>query len=135
MKNLYSIFHIPYQASVLDICKSYQKLCVNHPKFIFYYTKVFKILALPTYKALYDAIYFNIDLRFTIHLNNEYLNEEEEYELASIISWIEDFREYVYDTKYFCDDLRYLEILENWYDEVETILFQLKNRIETFYLN
>lgn len=135
IKNFYSVFQINNGASLLDISKAYQRLCILNPSKIFFYTKIFKILSFPHYKIIYDSMLFQVDFRILFYLESWILNEEEEYELAQVISWLEDFREYVYDSKYFMKNESYFALLENWYNELETILFHLKNSIQTFYLN
>ena len=135
MKDFYAVFNISYQASIVDICQAYQNRCMANPAMVFYYTYIFKILAVKKYKLVYDAMLWQTDIRLLFQLENFDLNEEEEYELANIIFWIEDFREYFYDTKYFTSDFHYRQQLEKWYDELESILGHLKSSIQTFYLS
>ena len=132
MKNLYQVFNIPVNASLLEIRKSYQYLCVLNPSYIFYYTKILKILSYSPYRLCYDAALLNCDIRILYQYISS-LEEEEEYTLALFISWIEDFRDFVYDLRY--DYKKWQDKLDEWYDEVEVILVHLKERIETFYLS
>ncbi|CDF12084.1 unknown [Mycoplasma sp. CAG:776] len=135
MKNIYSIFKINLSSSLVDICLAYQKLCFKNPPYIFYYTKLFKILINDNYRAIYNAMFTCSDMRFWITFPFWQLEEEDEYVLANIIHWLEDFREFVYDTKFGSNNINYSVILENWYDEMEEILFILKGKIKSFYLS
>ena len=134
MKNIYSVFNLQANASILDICRSYQKKCMLNPNNIFYYTKILEILSSYSKRLIYDAMLFQVDIFLLTNCYHYELREEEEYELAHMISWIEDFREYVYDLKFLVDDIQTLALLESWYDQVENILFELKGAIKSFYL-
>lgn len=134
MKNLYSIFNLNYDASLLDVCKAYQKKCMEMPSFIFYYTKILKIFINLFYKLFYDSLLFQVDIRLLM-LFPKSLNEDDEYELAMIIFYMESLKDYIYDSKYFSSNKRYLLLLENWYDELENILISLKGYIQNFYLS
>lgn len=134
MKNLYTIFKIPYEANLLDIAKAYQTNCLNNPSLIFYYTKIFKILVCPPYKLIYDSMLFHTDIHNLYYLDSS-LTEDEEYELGFIINWIEDFRDLVYDAKFLVNNSNHLAVLETWYDQIESILFDLRGAIRSFYLN
>lgn len=133
MKDLYSIFDIPYHASLLDIAKAYQNKCRKNPASVFYYTKIFKILVYTPYKLIYDSMLFHIDVRTLFYFQSS-LTEEKEYELAMVISWIDDFKDFVYDSKYYCDNYVYLELLDDWFNELVYILDRLKEHIQGFYL-
>lgn len=135
MKNIYSIFKINLSSSLIDICLSYQKLCFQNPQYIFYYTKLFKILINDNYRAIYNAMFTHSDMRFWMNFPFLQLEEEDEYVLANIIHWLEDLREFVYDTKFCANNLNYSLTLENWYNEMEEILFVLRGKIKSFYLN
>ena len=134
MKNIYSILSLDANASILDICRSYQKKCMLNPNNIFYYTQILEILGSYSKRLIYDAMLFQVDIFLLANCYHYELQEEEEYELAHIISWIEDFREYVYDLKFLVTDAQYLILMESWYDQMENILFELKCAIKSFYL-
>lgn len=134
MKNIYSIFGLHANASILDVCKSYQKKCLFNPNKVFYYSKILEILVSYPKRLIYDALLFQVDILVLADYYHFDLSEEEEYELANIISWIEDFREYVYDSKFLITNEQYLALLESWYDKMEQILFELKSAIQSFYL-
>ncbi len=134
MKDFYTIFNINYRSSLVSICYAYQKKCLENPSLIFFYTKILKVLTNPQYKIWYDSMLLQIDFRFFLYQPTFTLDEDDEYELALIISWMEDFREYVYDTKYIIQDSYYLTCLEEWYNELENILFYLKSCIQNFTL-
>ena len=51
-----------------------------------------------------------------------------------IISWMEDFRDFVYDAKFFFTNPLYLNYLEAWYNQMESILMHLKSLVKTFHL-
>ena len=135
MKNLYQELHINIQASLLQICQAYQTLCTKNPQKIFYYTKILNILPNQKYKLIYDAMLTGRDIRLVYYYSSLFILEEEEFVLAEVITWIEQLREFVYDTKFFTYHSLYLEKLEEWYDELESILENLKSHIKSFYLN
>ena len=134
MKDLYAIFNIPYNASLLEITKAYLNLCLKEPTSIFYYTKIFKILACPFYKMIYDSLFWQIDVRFIFFLYRP-LNGEEEHELAQVILLVDYFKDLVYDSKFFYQHPEYLKRLDDWYNELVYILDYLKEEIQSFYLN
>lgn len=134
MKDLYGVFNIPYHVSLLDIVKAYLNKCTSSPSAIFYYTKILKILTYTPYKVIYDSLLFQVDIRILSYFPNT-ITEEEEYELAMIIFYIENLKDYVYDSKFIFNDDKYLQQLENWYNELENILEYLKQHIQSFYLS
>ena len=135
MKNLYQELHIDVHASLLQICQSYQTLCTKNPQKIFYYTKILNILTNQKYKLIYDAMLTGMDIRLVYYYSSSVILEEDEFMLAQVISWIEQLREFVYDTKFFTYHSLYLKKLEGWYDELESILENLKSHIKSFYLS
>lgn len=134
MKNLYDVFNISYTNNLVAICQAYQKKCSFEPQNIFYYTKVLQILTTSPFKMIYDASLLRIDIRFFTNYDLV-VNEEEEYELANIINWIENLRDAVYDTKYKTNNHDYTSNLEIWYNDLETILLELRHYIKSFYLS
>ena len=105
MKNLYQELHINIQASLLQICQAYQTLCTKNPQKIFYYTKILNILTNQKYKLIYDAMLTGMDIRLVYYYSSLFILEEEEFVLAEVITWIEQLREFVYDTKFFTQEL------------------------------
>lgn len=134
MKNVYYDFNIKPTASLLEICRSYQSLCIKYPKNIFYYTKILRVLANSDVRSIYNTILTQVDLRFWLSFFSLSLSEEEEYLLANFIYWLEDFREFVYDSKFYSNNKRDFLTLDKWYDEMEDILVKLKEKINSFYL-
>ena len=134
MKDLYAVFHVPYKASLLEITKAYFNQCLKNPSSCFYYTKIFKILACTPYKMMYDSLFFQIDIR-TMTFFQVSLSEEEEYELAHVIALLEYFMDLVYDSKYFYQHSNYLNELDSWYNELVSIIDDLKRQIKSFYLS
>ena len=136
MKNIYSVFDLDVKASLLDICLNYQKKCMEKPGYIFYYTNLLDILTNYPKKLVYDAMLLQTDLFILDQAYQIYyfLDEEQEYDLAIIISWMEDFRDFVYDAKFFFTNPLYLNYLEAWYNQMESILMHLKSLVKTFHL-
>jgi len=134
--NLYQILNISNQSNILEICNSYQKQCIENPKNTFICTIALSILCNKSKRFLYDSSYYKINLE-TLS-NNYYIYENyyniDEYELIPFIEWIENFKDFFYDSKYYYDNSTYHELIEKWYDTIEIVIETLKNYIKNFYL-
>lgn len=85
---------------------------------------------------MYDASLYQINLNilFQKYYIYEYMQEIEEYTLANFIGWLEDFKNYCYDLKYNNPKTKNINKLENWYNDLDNIIENLKKEIKTFYL-
>ncbi len=133
--NFYDILNIPYNSNLLDICNAYQIKCQNNPENTFLYTKIFNVLCNKATRIYYDALLFNKDiLDLTSHINYDSYYIFDEYDLLPFIDWLEIFKNYFYETKYFTTNQTYHQLIEKWYDKIELILEHLKSFIESLYL-
>lgn len=137
--NLYSVLNVSSSAKILEICKAFQNKCLNNPANVFNYTKALAITINKNKRIIHDATYFGINLNILLAKEDIYdeileLTEEEEYELANFIDWLNDFRDLVYDTKYQIMDYNYHQLLEKWFNKIESISEELKSHIHNFYL-
>lgn len=135
MKNIYQLFNISPNSSLKNILNAYCKLCIKNPPMIFNYTSALSILIHPIKRMIYDIQLYKINGLIALenyHIYEE-LQEMDEFELANIISWLEDFKNYFYDLKYFTNDTKIIKKIEEWYDTIDSIIENLKNRMESFY--
>lgn len=133
--NIYEILNIPFNANLLEICTSYEKACFTKPLETFIYTKALHILINKNKRLIYDAALTKKDIRALY--NSPYydnLYDIDEYDLLPFIIWLNDFKNYFYDLKYFIQNKTFLENIEKWYDTIETISETLKDMIKSFYL-
>lgn len=136
MKNLYQILNISPLSNLETILKSYQTRCIKNPIYIFIYTNALSILTNPLKRMIYDASLYQINLNilFQKYYIYEYMQEIEEYTLANFIGWLEDFKNYCYDLKYNNPKTKNINKLENWYNDFDNVIENLKKEIKTFYL-
>lgn len=136
MKNLYHILNISPLSNLETILKSYQTMCMKNPIYIFIYTNALSILTNPLKRMIYDASLYQINLNilFQKYYIYEYMQEIDEYTLANFIGWLEDFKNYCYDLKYHNPKTKNINKLENWYNDLDNIIENLKKEIKTFYL-
>lgn len=137
--NLYDVLSIKPNSKILEVCIAFQKQCLKNPQYIFIYTQALAIIINKQKRIIHDATSYKINLNLLLQNSDIYdtilkLNEEEEYELANFIDWLNNFRDLVYDTKYQTFDYNYHQLLEKWYDKIEIISEELKNHIHSFYL-
>ena len=133
--SLYEILNIKPTSNLLEICLAYQTKCLNNPSSTFIYTKALKVLINKEKRIIHDANIYHISLENLI--NNNYYNELfniDDYELIPFITWLNDFIDFFYDTKYCVNNSKYINTLELWYVEITNILFNLKEMIKSFYL-
>ena len=131
--NYYRLLSIPPNANILEVLRQYQIKCLNNPQNIFLYTMGLQILTDPHKRMFYDASLFKINVLALISSHYDY-SYIEEWELIPFIEWLNNFKDFFYDTKYFTNDIKYNRLMEKWYDIIEQIIEQLKSYIKTFYL-
>lgn len=134
--NCYALLDIPMNADLLKICKSYRKKCLTNPEKIFIYTEAFSILIDPIKRIIYDANTFKISLPILMNAFSTYQEYQniDEFELINFIEWLNFFKDFFYDTKYYTNNNKYHNIIESWYDIIENIIEELKSHIESIYL-
>lgn len=136
MYNFYNILKINFDANLETILNAYYLSCIEKPTNIFIYTKALKILSNSTLRILYDASILkeNFTIKYQEYESYELKQEIDEYKLAFYIEWLENFKNYFYDTKYFYKSKQYTEKIEKWYNELDQIIETLKPLIKSFYL-
>lgn len=136
MKNLYQILNISPTSNLKNILIAYSQNCLKSPELIFTYTNALSILVSPFKRMLYDASLYNINCTLLSQYFFIYkkLQEIDEYELANFIRWLEDFKNYFYDLKYFINNPKYNLKIEEWYNTLDNVIENLKSEIKSFYL-
>ena len=132
---MYQVLNVSNNANLLEICMAFQMMCKKYPQYIFNFTKAFDILSNKYKRIVHDTLIYKISLNRLINLPYyDELFEVDEFLLIPFIEWLTDFKDFFYDTKYEINNKEYDKKIEIWYDSIESILVNLKDFINSFYL-